>query len=69
VLWRRVRHASDSALAASAAALAAWVIIAGHGLVDSFLSFTTTYLTFAMAMGLAFSSGLSRIASRDADCV
>jgi O-antigen ligase len=69
VLWQRVRHASDSALAASAAALAAWLIIAGHGLVDSFLSFTTTYLTFAMAMGLAFSPGLSRIASRDADCV
>jgi O-antigen ligase len=69
VLWQRVRHASDSALAASAAALAAWLVIAGHGLVDSFLSFTTTYLTFAMAMGLAFSPGLSRIASRDADCV
>ena len=40
------------------AALAAWLVIAGHGLVDSFLSFTTTYVTFAVAAGLALSPGL-----------
>ena len=31
-------------------------MIAGHGLVDSFLSFTTTYVIFALAAGLAFST-------------
>jgi hypothetical protein len=43
----------------AAAALAAWLMVAGHGLVDSFLSFTTTYLTFALAAGLAFSPGVT----------
>ena len=66
-LWRRVRHASPSALAASAALLAAWLAIAGHGVVDSFLSFTTTYLIFALALGLAFSPGVSGVACGDAD--
>src|SRR4029078_7731460 len=39
----------------AAAMLAAWLMIAGHGLVDSFLSFTTTYLAFAIVLGLSFS--------------
>jgi hypothetical protein len=37
-----------------------WVVIAGHGLVDSFLSFTTTYVTFAVAGGWAVSRGLAQ---------
>ena len=43
-LLRRCRDAPREALMPAAAALAAWLMIAGHGLVDSFLSFTTTYL-------------------------
>ena len=50
--WRR--HTSASA-AAAAVFCAVWLAIAGHGLVDTFLSFTTTYVTFALAAGLAFS--------------
>jgi O-antigen ligase len=46
--------ATGGAVYASAAFLAAAVMVAGHGLVDSFLSFTTTYLTFAIGVGLAF---------------
>ena len=65
-LWRRARYAPRSAAAVSSAALAAWMMIAGHGLVDSFLSFTTTYLTFAMAMGLAFSPGV--VGGRERSC-
>jgi O-antigen ligase len=56
-LWRRARHSATSSHVAAVAALAAWVVVAGHGLVDSFLSFTTTYVSFAVAAGLAFSSG------------
>ena len=69
ILWRRARHANETTIARSAALLAAWVMIAGHGFVDSFLSFTTTYLTFAMALGLAFSPGLTGVAGSDADRV
>jgi hypothetical protein len=58
VLWRRVQSASADARAGAAAALAVWTVIAGHGLVDSFLSFTTTYVTFALAGGWALSRGL-----------
>ena len=56
-LWRRAREA-HAASAATVAALATWIVIAGHGLVDSFLSFTTTYVMFAVAAGLALSPGL-----------
>ena len=42
-LWRRACQTHEPSLARSAAILAAWLMIAGHGLVDSFLSFTTTY--------------------------
>lgn len=53
-LVRRCRDVSGEALMPAAAALAAWLMIAGHGLVDSFLSFTTTYLSFAVVLGLSF---------------
>jgi hypothetical protein len=58
--WRQSRQAAP----ATAALAAAWLVIAGHGLVDSFLSFTTTYTLFAVTAGLAFSAGMS-----DADSV
>jgi O-antigen ligase len=57
MMWRRARN-TEEAKAATVAALVAWVVIAGHGLVDSFLSFTTTYVTFAIAAGIAFSPGI-----------
>jgi O-antigen ligase len=57
-LWRRWRAAPAAYALPLAAAIASWLVIAGHGLVDSFLSFTTTYLTFAIAAGLAFSPGI-----------
>jgi hypothetical protein len=50
--WRRQRPVNA---AAAAAFCAAWLAIAGHGFVDTFLSFSTTYVTFALAAGLAFS--------------
>ena len=53
-LVRRCLRVPPEQLAAAVAMLSAWVMVAGHGLVDSFLTFTTTYLTFAMAAGLAF---------------
>jgi hypothetical protein len=65
-LWRRCHRAPLERLMPAAAALAAWVMVAGHGLVDSFLSFTTTYLTFALAAGLAFSPGVAGNVDGDA---
>jgi O-antigen ligase len=59
LLWRRLEHAQGTQHIAGAAMLAAWIVVAGHGLVDSFLSFTTTYVMFALAAGLAFSKGLT----------
>jgi hypothetical protein len=58
VLWARARTASPQARPATAAALALWVVIVGHGVVDSFLSFTSTYVSFAIAGGWALSPGL-----------
>jgi hypothetical protein len=58
-LVSRCRTAPPSHVAAAAAMFSAWLMVAGHGLVDSFLTFTTTYLTFAMAAGLAFSRAWS----------
>jgi len=54
-LLRRCLRVAPERLMPAVAMLAAWVMVVGHGLVDSFLSFTTTYLTFAMVAGLAFS--------------
>ena len=63
--WSRVRQARDQTHIATLAALVLWMTIAGHGLVDSFLAFTTTYATFAIAAGVALSPGL--IARADVD--
>jgi hypothetical protein len=37
-----------------AAATAACIAIAAHGVVDSFLTFTSTYVVFALAAGVLF---------------
>jgi hypothetical protein len=47
---RRASHRLDTLGAAVAAALFA---IAAHGVVDSFLSFTPTYVVMALTLGLA----------------
>ena len=60
-LWRRSLRVKPDRLMPALAFLSAWVMVAGHGLVDSFLSFTTTYLTFAIATGLAFSKAFSQV--------
>lgn len=57
-LWRRWRSAPVDRAMALAAALAVLVTVAGHGLVDTFLTFTPTYVTFAIAAGLACSPAL-----------
>lgn len=56
-LWQRWRAAPAATATAAAAAIAVWTAIAGHGLVDTFLAFTPTYVMFAIAAGLAFSPG------------
>jgi uncharacterized membrane protein YoaK (UPF0700 family) len=66
---QRLKHAHGSRHIAGAAMLAALAVVAGHGLVDSFLSFTTTYVTFALAAGVAFSSGLETSEVTDANRV
>jgi uncharacterized SAM-binding protein YcdF (DUF218 family) len=53
-LLNRWRRASLLNAIPAGAFCAVWIVIAGHGLVDTFLSFTTTYVTFALAAGLAF---------------
>jgi hypothetical protein len=58
-LWRRTMRVPPERVMPAVAFLAAWVVVAGHGLVDSFLSFTTTYLTFALVTGLAFSKAFT----------
>jgi O-antigen ligase len=57
---RSTRHllstASDQALPLVAAATAAGLAIAAHALVDSFVTFTSTYVAFAIAAGLLYST-------------
>jgi hypothetical protein len=59
-VWRGWSAAPPHASAPAAILVAVWLVIVGHGLVDSFLSFTTTYALFALAAGLACSPALSR---------
>jgi hypothetical protein len=58
-LARRVRDAARDTHTAAVAAFALWMVIAGHGLVDSFLAFTPTYVSFAVAGGWSLSPGLA----------
>lgn len=50
--WRRWRAAASEDLPLLAAAVAACLAIAVHGLVDSFVTFTSTYVVFAIAAAL-----------------
>jgi hypothetical protein len=59
VLGRRAAFARGPDAALAAGVFAAWLSIAGHGLVDTFLSFTPTYMIFGLAIGLGFSAALS----------
>lgn len=61
VLWRRARlsvHEPSGVHAAAAAGVAWWLVVAGHGLVDSFLSFTPIYVMLAVTGGLMLSRGV-----------
>jgi len=49
-----VRQAGEARLLIAAASLAACAAIAVHALVDSFLTFTPTYVAFAIAAGILF---------------
>jgi hypothetical protein len=55
----RMLSIADARLPLVAAAVAACLAIAAHALVDSFLTFTPTYVAFAISAGLLFSSSLS----------
>ncbi len=50
--WQRWRVTTPESLALFAAVAAACTAIAVHGLVDSFVTFTPTYVVFAIAVGL-----------------
>ena len=62
-----VARAQGAAVPLVAAATAACLAIAVHGLVDSFLTFTPTYVAFAIATGLLYSPFDSASAGRPAD--
>jgi hypothetical protein len=49
-----VRAAGAQSIAFVAATTAACLAIAVHGIVDSFLTFTPTYVAFALAAGLHY---------------
>jgi O-antigen ligase len=53
---RAVRSAGPDVAAAAAGVAAGGAAIAVHGLVDSFLSFTGTYVLFSVTLGLAAAS-------------
>jgi hypothetical protein len=58
-IWKRWQTASDAQVPLLAAAAAAYITIAVHGLVDSFITFTPTYVIFALTAGLMFSPALA----------
>jgi hypothetical protein len=60
---RIVTQAGEARLLIAAASLAACIAIAAHALVDSFLTFTPTYVAFALAAGILFAHS-----ERDRQC-
>ena len=50
----RLRAADLETMPLVAAATAACLAIAAHGVVDSFLTFTSTYVVFALAAGMLY---------------
>jgi hypothetical protein len=65
-IWSHWRSANDAAATPWACLLMAWVAIAGHGIVDSFLTFTSTYVIFALTAGLAVAPALDSPGTSDA---
>jgi hypothetical protein len=65
-LWRRWRLDAGAADESHGPLIAAWGAMCGHGLVDSFLTFTPTYVVFALLTGLAFSRPFDAPDSADA---
>ena len=60
-IWRRWQLTSSDMVLPFAAAASACIAIAVHGLVDSFLAFTPTYVVFALAAGIMFSRGVGNM--------
>ena len=67
-MWRGWRTTAGDNLPLLAAAAAACIAIAVHGLVDSFLAFTPTYVVFAIAAALLVAS-LQPVPSNHANSV
>jgi O-antigen ligase len=57
---RALRAAGSQAAAAASGVAAAGAAIALHGMVDSFLGFTATYVLISITLGLAASSAAHR---------
>lgn len=58
-IWKRWAAIPDAVVPLFAATAAACLAIAAHALVDSFITFTPTYVIFAIAVGLTFSPAVS----------
>lgn len=57
-MWKQWRAVTADTLPLFAAVAAAIAAIGAHGLVDSFFTFTPTYVVFALAVGLLFSPAI-----------
>jgi O-antigen ligase len=66
LLLRRVLAVPLPHFMVSTVMLATWLMVAGHGLVDSFLTFTSCYAVFAIVAGLAFAPDIF-LPTREAD--
>ena len=64
----RLRAADVETMPLVAAATAACVAIAAHGVVDSFLTFTSTYVVFALAGGMLFRASCPPYSSVTSSC-
>jgi len=58
-IWKMWPRVSDAGVPLFASAAAACLAIAVHGLVDSFFTFTPTYVIFALTAGLMFSPAVA----------
>jgi uncharacterized membrane protein YdfJ with MMPL/SSD domain len=64
----RLQAADLATMPLVAAATAACVAIAAHGVVDSFLTFTSTYVVFALAGGMLFCAPRPPYSSVSSSC-
>jgi len=63
------RQGTSDRMPVVAGLTAAWLSMAGHGVVDAFLAFTPTYVVFAIVLGLTFSPGVAEAGEAHADRV